>query len=341
MDKELDGRFERLEKALATMIDSLSKNNPSTKLAQDLVAAETELLEGLKLLEAHQNNHARIQQLRQSTEQADAQIKDIISSLWKMRQELTSVQTSPIPKGAKFQFTTGELLDFARRISRNTLPPPGVTNGVNMTPAAARHSQQPSSVEPEDSFRVTSQSQTQTPNTSFNVSFNGTLVDTPGPFNNNSTPIPNAGPANSQNPHTELPEHLKLATNPLHGASFFPWPSVEQVRSGALGAYQLLVDKGIDPRGYDPEFEEQRRKDAEREAEERAKQEREEAERRAREEAERIARQRELERQRARESMAAAAEEGRRDSVVGGPAAGKPKQFTFLGGDDDDDDDDD
>jgi hypothetical protein len=47
MDKVIDGRFERVESALAKLIHSISAYNPSPALATDLVAADAELSEGL------------------------------------------------------------------------------------------------------------------------------------------------------------------------------------------------------------------------------------------------------------------------------------------------------
>ncbi len=47
MDKFIDARFERLEKALASLIDSVTKYHPSVSLAEDLQAADTELTKGL------------------------------------------------------------------------------------------------------------------------------------------------------------------------------------------------------------------------------------------------------------------------------------------------------
>ncbi|KAK4155848.1 vitamin-D-receptor interacting mediator subunit 4-domain-containing protein [Chaetomidium leptoderma] len=356
MDKDMDGRFERLEKGIDNMVNALVKNNPSDKVAEDLLAAEAELSRGLKLLETHQNNYARIQQLRQETSLLDTQIKDIASSLWNMRKELKAIPTTTKPPdGSKHEFTTAELLAYARRISRNTLPPPGVTNGVDLS--TSQPSTQPP--DPEDSFRLQTQpSQTQTPNTSINLSFNGT-VSTPGPI---SAPTPNMTTNNNDTQHTttqlppsqpptkataeaRLPLHLKPAVDATHDATFLPWPSEAHIRQGGLAAIQRLVDAGIDPRGYDPAEEERKRKaeeQAKKEAEERARQERDAAERRMREERERMARERE----RARQMEGAGAGGGggaeRRDSVaIGGGAARKPKQFTFLGGDDDDDDEED
>lgn len=48
MDKFIDARFERLEKALASLIDSVTKYHPSVSLADDLKAADNELTMGLE-----------------------------------------------------------------------------------------------------------------------------------------------------------------------------------------------------------------------------------------------------------------------------------------------------
>ncbi len=48
MDKLLDNRFEQVEKALATLITSISTYNPAPALANNLVAADAELSEGLE-----------------------------------------------------------------------------------------------------------------------------------------------------------------------------------------------------------------------------------------------------------------------------------------------------
>lgn len=47
MDKTLDAQFLRVEKALATLVASISTYNPNPVLAHDLVAADQELSHGL------------------------------------------------------------------------------------------------------------------------------------------------------------------------------------------------------------------------------------------------------------------------------------------------------
>lgn len=48
MDKYIDSRFERLEKALSSLIDSVAKYHPSVSQAEELKAADTELGKGLE-----------------------------------------------------------------------------------------------------------------------------------------------------------------------------------------------------------------------------------------------------------------------------------------------------
>jgi hypothetical protein len=47
MDKTLEAQFQRVEKALATLIASISTYNPNPGFAQDLVNADAELSHGL------------------------------------------------------------------------------------------------------------------------------------------------------------------------------------------------------------------------------------------------------------------------------------------------------
>jgi hypothetical protein len=48
MDTYIDSRFERLEKALTNLIDSVNKYHPSTIQAKELEAADEELTKGLE-----------------------------------------------------------------------------------------------------------------------------------------------------------------------------------------------------------------------------------------------------------------------------------------------------
>ncbi|KAK4170470.1 vitamin-D-receptor interacting mediator subunit 4-domain-containing protein [Cladorrhinum sp. PSN259] len=368
MGKKLDDRFERLEKSLGAFVDSLAKNNPSEKLCDELIEASGELHGCLKELETHQNNVEKIRKLREETEALDLQTKQIIQNLWDMRKELKSIPTtSYTDSNPKFKFTTQELLSFARRISRNTLPPPGVTNGLDLSSSSSANPRSPTPTNPNN----TNNPSAPTPNAS--TSFAGTpSASTPAatagtgapptPSNANGTPLPQQQqqqqpPPASQQPSSTLPQlppHLAPQLNPHENAPFFPWPTMEQIRSGALMKCQDLINRGIDPKGYDPEEEERKKKEEEqarKEADERARQERAEHERRVREERERMAQEREAARQ--AEAVAAGAASAAAGGSISGPsgagAAAPPgsssatrpaaKQFTFLDDDDDEDED--
>lgn len=143
---------------------------------------------------------------------------------------------------------------------------------------------------------------------------------------------------------TRLPVAMAQYLNPLSGQHFFPWPQEDKIRSGALASNQLLVEQGIDPKGFDPVLEEERKK---KEEEERKDKEEQEAKERAEKERALLAEREKarLEREKQREKEAA---EWRRASEAGestAPVDKKPqpekKQFQFTNLDDLDDDDDD
>lgn len=58
MDRFIDARFDRVEKALVTLIDSVAKYNPSPALADDLLAADRELNRGLETCMYWECEHA-------------------------------------------------------------------------------------------------------------------------------------------------------------------------------------------------------------------------------------------------------------------------------------------
>lgn len=52
MDALLEERFQRMETALNTLIDSITTYNPSVQAAEDLVAADDEFSKGLEQCKA-------------------------------------------------------------------------------------------------------------------------------------------------------------------------------------------------------------------------------------------------------------------------------------------------
>lgn len=146
--------------------------------------------------------------------------------------------------------------------------------------------------------------------------------------------------------NTLLPEAMSQYLNPLSGQLFFPWPLEDSIRSGALASNQILTEQGIDPRGYDPAEEEERKlkeEEEKKEREEKERQEREEHERKMLEERERLRQERERQQEEWRRASVAAGVAPAipsLDRTSTGPAEKKQFQFTNLDDLDDDDDED-
>ncbi|KAI1815847.1 vitamin-D-receptor interacting mediator subunit 4-domain-containing protein [Poronia punctata] len=348
MNKQLDTCFDRVEKALSTLIDSIAKYNPSTSQVQQLGDADAELTKGFQDLQTHQYNYQRIQALRASTAKYDTQIKDTLQLLANTRKELINASATVFPAGPSYEIRYDELLSYARRISKTTIPPVGALNAI--APVA----ESPPQIKGETSAPETAAT-TPAGGTPNGAQSAGGPVATPQSQTGVSQSQPSAGANGSfessqQTTHTELPEPLATFLNPHSAYTFVPWPNEEQVRGGAIASLAYLSEQGIEAEGYDPEEERARREREEEErkqAEERERAEREERERRLREEQANA--RAELERTRQKED----AESWRRASVsVGGPTGAggsgtaapptpaQPKaQFQFMGDDDDDDDD--
>lgn len=284
-------------------------------------------------MQIHQNNNLRIQKLRQSSAALDTQIRDTLTSLANTRKDIVTTHTTTYPSEPNFPIAYEELLSYARRISKTTLPPAAAVERA-APPSPETQTPNPES-QPQSAVTPTARtpSQPQSP-----ALANGTSQLT--------SELPTQQTATTMN--TSLPEVMSQYLNPLSGQLFFAWPLEDKIRSGALASYQMIAEQGIDPKGYDPATEEERKRKEEEERKE--KEEREQAEREAREKQLREEREKarvERERQREREQEA-----WRRASLAGGQPEGSPpartntgagekKQFQFTNLDDLDDDDDD
>ncbi|KFH41840.1 Mediator of RNA polymerase II transcription subunit-like protein [Hapsidospora chrysogenum ATCC 11550] len=329
MDTYIDGRFERLEKALANLIDSVNKYHPSTVHAKELEAADEELTKGLEQIQAHQVNYLRVQQLRKSSAALDTQIKDTLTSLASTRRDITNTRTTTFPAGPNYPVAYDELLSYARRISKTTMPPAGTLKPPSGTSATTPEIQTPADM------ATPSASAAPTPSQPLSPAVNGA-----------STPLPTqqavvgATQQSAVTTNTSLPDVVSQYLNPLSGQLFFPWPLEDKIRNGALASNQILAEKGIDPRGYDPAEEEERQRKAEEEQKEREEQEKrelEERERRLREERERQRRERERQQEEWRKASMSGPSPERAPSRSN---TGEKKQFQFRSLDDDLDEDD-
>ncbi|KAI1100471.1 hypothetical protein F4804DRAFT_336238 [Jackrogersella minutella] len=327
MEKQLDVCFDRVEKALSTLVDSIAKYHPSVTQVNELGLADIELNKGLEDLQTHQSNYRRIEDLRAATASFDAQIKDTLRLLANTRKELVGAPATVFPSDVpSYDINYDELLAYARRISKTTMPPAG----------AVAHSGGQSGMETTAATPAAGATPNGAPAT------NGVQQQQQQQQSEQQNP---AVTTTGENAATSLPEDLQWHLNPYSGFEFLPWPNEEQVRQGALVSLAFLAEQGIDAEDYDPEREKQRKKQEEEEqkqAAERERQEREERERRAREEQARARAQREREQREAwrRASITAggAADAGAAGHMASSPV-GEKKQFQFMADDDEDDDD--
>ena len=315
-------------------------------------------------VQAHQNNLLRIQQLRQSSTALDAQVRDTLASLAATRRGIVTTHTTVFPREPNYPVAYEEPLSSARRISKNTLPPAATIAAAAAAAAAAAttaaEGPSPSPLEPHTPRAAAAAAAA----AADSQPLSAVTPSAPTPSQTQS-PAANGPPsmlppgidlaahqAVAANLNTGLPEGMGSYLNPLSGQPFFPWPLEDKIRSGSLASCQMLLEQGIDPKGYDPATEDERRRkeDEDRRArEDQEKKEREERERQMGEERERLRVERE--RQREREQQ-----EWRRASIAGNPpdasgisrtnsgagtGAGEKKQFQFTSLDDLDDDDDD
>ncbi|KAI9733834.1 MAG: hypothetical protein M1818_007101 [Claussenomyces sp. TS43310] len=320
MEKVIDGQFQRLEKALSTLVNSIATYNPNPGFATELVAADQELTRGLEQLSVHQQNYSRLRALRSTSATLDEQIRSTLTLLADTRAELVATPATVFPRDAN-PVSYSELLSYARRISKFTIPPTFREAAGGESGAAAMESQDAKiKVEaPGDQ----QQQEVKTNGSNTPVAMNGGASSN-GTENNAAASLADAGNT------TALPAAVSNWLNPLNdGPAFFPWPTEETIRRGALASIQILLDQGVDPATFDPE------RSAELEAERKRRE----------EEQDRLREEQEAERQRAEMERRALADQRRRESGAGRPASKaqveKPAVFTGLDLLDDMDEDDD
>lgn len=314
--------------------------------------------------------------MKATTAGLDAQIRSTLEVLASTRKDMTATPSTVFPDRMPNPISFEELLGFARRISKTTLPPPGVTNGVDLDgtggettpgggPAILTTGQDagastPAGPLPQTPTGLVSVAATPTPmsavvnggvgtpapGTPSNVRHDAAMLDVPQQApqggGGGGGGGANSGEAGGGNDKSVLPELFSQWMNPHTGAIFLPWPHEDQIRMGGLAANQSLADRGIDPKGYDPAEEERLAAESAAEAK-RLEEERAEAERKAMAEREARARQ-EMERRRAQQREMEQRDAQLRGSAGSGarsPTATSPtikKQFQFTAFDDDDSD---
>ncbi|KAF2822792.1 hypothetical protein CC86DRAFT_356496 [Ophiobolus disseminans] len=234
METMLSTHFDRVEKALGTLVDSIAAYNPSPQAAVDLVAADDELSQGLDQLARHQANHARIQSLRSEAEALEEQLKTSVSALASLRHELFETPATTFPTDSR-PVRFDELLQYAKSISQHTVPP---TYRERVPQASAD--------DDKDKEDATSAG---APTNGVNTPANALdAMDTSG-----ATPqAPKEGDIFANTPldiTAEEEEWLKKLKDSR--IAWYPWPSEEKIRTGNLYKLMYWQAKGKDLDDFD------------------------------------------------------------------------------------------
>ena len=183
----------------------------------------------------HQTNHARILALRAQSALLDTQIKDTLTLLTTTRAEVIATPGTKLPDdGSVYAVSYAELLSYARRISRTTLP--GTYREADPSTQIAPGNQ---SGNPGDG----NANATIEAGTVVGAEIAGAANANPNP--NSNTTVPNGvekpDPVPSAEHSTRLPTQFEAATN-LPPTVFTPWPHDTLLRRGALATIQNMLE---------------------------------------------------------------------------------------------------
>ncbi len=219
MNDIIQTQLDRVETALTQLIDSISSYNPSIPATSALLNADDELKQGLQQLATHQRNHARMHQLREQIAQKNQSITSTLKTLAATRADLLSPPTS-LPSTETRNVPYTDLLDYAKRISRFTVPP---------------------------TFRPALQLPTaQTPAPAAAAAVNGADATSPVKETRDGEAVENGGEKDGIGMGS-LEDVERKWLDPLAGMGFVPWVGEEAMRSGALAEIQAMVERGEDP----------------------------------------------------------------------------------------------
>ncbi|KAL8681039.1 MAG: hypothetical protein Q9186_002812 [Xanthomendoza sp. 1 TL-2023] len=228
MNTLIQGQLDRVEAALNTLTASIESYNPSVSAAIDLLAADDELQQGVKLLAQHQVKQARILHLRAAREAQEQQTKATLTLLAETRKDLLSTPATTFPTNSR-NVPVAELLEYARKISRHTVPPTFREPPPQPKP--------PTNDGPKDDATPV-----------VNGSGAGDAVAQAREAN---------AIANGENPKgseekkgvavSELNEEEVRWLNDFERQPFVPWPREDIIKRGALGQIQLMLEQGVDP----------------------------------------------------------------------------------------------
>ena len=169
----------------------------------------------------HHANHARILRLREIAGALNQSITANLTLLTDVRKELLTTPATIFSENQR-NIPYTELLDYAKRISKYTVPP---TFRPPIPVANPPSASQPQHTEP--------------------PSTNGASAEKPSHSQDTE-----AAHRNSQGEGigvSSLDQEEVRWLDPLKQIPFVPWPSEDVIRQGGLAQIQVMLDQGIDP----------------------------------------------------------------------------------------------
>jgi hypothetical protein len=239
MDAVLQEKLDGVETTLNALIESIASYNPSVAAVTDLLAADDQLNQGVEqctcILQAvelqlgsnlnavviHQSNNARIHHLRDTLDALNQSIVTNLTLLADIRKDVLATPATVFPESHR-NVPYDELLEYANRISRYTVPP------TFRLPAPAS---QATSIAPPQ--------QPDLPVGNGLSAGQGMQASATGSPSNHHVHGEGIGVAS-----LDVSEIQWL--DPLTQIPFVPWPSEEVIRQGALAQVQLMLEKGPD-----------------------------------------------------------------------------------------------
>ncbi|KAL8709451.1 MAG: hypothetical protein Q9220_005834 [cf. Caloplaca sp. 1 TL-2023] len=252
MNAIIQGQLDRVEGALNNLVTSIESYNPSVPAAIDLLAADTELQQGVKLLTQHQQKYARILHLRSAIEAQEQRTKDKLTLLAETCKELHATHITTFPENSR-NVPYAELLDYANKISRYTVPPtfreplpkPQLAAGtVDNDPT--KEEENAVSAPPPSTNGISGGSDAVAEAREVNAIANGEPHPSTSPRDEGGG---GGGGEKSGVGVSSLEQSEVQWLNPLKQIPFVPWPTEEVIKRGGLGQIQVMLEQGIDPSG--------------------------------------------------------------------------------------------
>ncbi|KAK6515729.1 hypothetical protein TWF281_004320 [Arthrobotrys megalospora] len=213
MDAVLKKSLDAIESSLASLLESVAVDDPSSNAAAALVAADDDLSSSLEQLVTHQTNHQRLLHLRALSSALDSELSVLLTTLSQARTELQSTPTTVFPAHSR-QVEYDALLSYATKISKFTRPPTHLKSQAQTTPESA-----------EASTALVLKSDAN--------GNNNTTTTAGGAAGSSGANAAGAGESTGNAATRPTAEDMAML-DPTAGMPFAPWPSEDVMKRGIL-----------------------------------------------------------------------------------------------------------